>query len=262
MATSRAENDAADAALIEWLSRSPQEETLEPDLPIIDPHHHAWLDGAVHHRYLIDEMAADFGSGHNVVSTVFVDCESMYTEGVSDGMEPVGETMFAQGLAAMADSGKWGATRIAQGIISRVDLTLGPETVEKVLRAHMRAPNFRGVRTFKMAHWPPQPGVPDIDPLDDPAFAGSVAVLEKLGLILEVYCGENLAAFTRIVRLAEMFPQLTIVFNHCGAKIGPACFTSTEVVDEWTAQVAAVAACENVIMKLGKTDLMMAVVQR
>ena len=40
------------------------EEILEPDLPICDPHHHLWDRAG--HRYLLDELLADTGSGHNV----------------------------------------------------------------------------------------------------------------------------------------------------------------------------------------------------
>eukprot|EP01043_Picozoa_sp_COSAG02_P094401 COSAG02_NODE_30841_length_544_cov_1.008989_1_plen_85_part_10 len=73
-------------------------------------------------RYLIDEIMEDMNSGHNVTATVFVDCFSMYTEGVMDGSQTVGETSFAQGVYDMANSGAWGSTRLCQGIISRVDL--------------------------------------------------------------------------------------------------------------------------------------------
>ena len=52
-----------------WLARH-REEILEPDLPIVDPHHHLWdFPG---HRYLLPELLADTGSGHNIVQTVFV----------------------------------------------------------------------------------------------------------------------------------------------------------------------------------------------
>ena len=52
------------------------EETLEPDLPICDPHHHLWEfnHARVAHRYLLDEILEDLNSGHNVVSTVFIEC--------------------------------------------------------------------------------------------------------------------------------------------------------------------------------------------
>ena len=63
---------ASDVELLNWLAGAEQEETLEPDLPIIDPHHHFWIEGAVQTRFLLDEAAADFASGHNIVKTVFV----------------------------------------------------------------------------------------------------------------------------------------------------------------------------------------------
>jgi hypothetical protein len=59
-----------------------------------------------------------------------------------------------------------------------------------------------------MANWPADP-IGDTDPLDDPIFVEGLGVVEKLGLVLEVFCGENLEAFARIVRLAEMFPSLS-----------------------------------------------------
>ena len=74
---------------------------------------------------------------------------------MTDGSQTVGETTFAQGVAAMAESGAWGKTRVCAGIISRVDLTLGAETVERYLRAHIAAgKNFRGIRSFDLAPWP------------------------------------------------------------------------------------------------------------
>src|SRR5215472_17383529 len=55
----------------DWLARAPAEPIIEPDLPIIDTHHHVWRDRG---RYMLDEVLADTGSGHNVVATVFIDC--------------------------------------------------------------------------------------------------------------------------------------------------------------------------------------------
>ena len=48
----------------DWLGQV-QEEILEPALPICDPHHHLWDHPGS--RYLLDELLADTGSGHNVV---------------------------------------------------------------------------------------------------------------------------------------------------------------------------------------------------
>ena len=62
---------AGDAA---WLAQV-EEATLEPDLPIVDPHHHLWDHPGS--RYLLDELLQDTGSGHNVVATVFMECAAM-----------------------------------------------------------------------------------------------------------------------------------------------------------------------------------------
>src|SRR6266851_5334482 len=58
-----------------WLATAPPEPILDPDLPIVDPHHHLWLRGG--HPYLLDELLADLNTGHNVVATVFEECHSM-----------------------------------------------------------------------------------------------------------------------------------------------------------------------------------------
>jgi len=44
----------------EWLAQI-TEEALEPDLPIIDPHHHLWQfrNDRTAHCYLLDEILAD-----------------------------------------------------------------------------------------------------------------------------------------------------------------------------------------------------------
>jgi hypothetical protein len=61
----------------DWL-RQHDEPVLEPDLPIVDPHHHLWDRDS---RYLLDELLDDVDSGHNVRATVFIQCRSMYRAG-------------------------------------------------------------------------------------------------------------------------------------------------------------------------------------
>ena len=51
------------------------EDALEPDLPIVDPHHHLWDR---QQRYLLDELVRDLNSGHNILATVYLQCGSMY----------------------------------------------------------------------------------------------------------------------------------------------------------------------------------------
>ena len=51
-----------DADLKAWLAKRPTEAALEPDLPIIDPHHHFW-DTPHRGRYFLPELLADIGGG-------------------------------------------------------------------------------------------------------------------------------------------------------------------------------------------------------
>ena len=127
----------------EWLGLV-SEVALEPDLPICDPHHHLWDHPG--NRYLLDELLGDTSSGHNVVSTVFMECGSMYRASGPESMRPVGETEFVNGIAAMSASGSYGATKACAAIVSFADLNLG-SAVGDVLDAHGSASErFRGIR--------------------------------------------------------------------------------------------------------------------
>jgi hypothetical protein len=86
----------------EWLAGR-REEILQPELPIVDPHHHLWdRPGA---RYLLDELLEDLNQGHRILATVFLQCNSMYRRGGDPALAPIGETEFVNGVAAMAASG-------------------------------------------------------------------------------------------------------------------------------------------------------------
>src|ERR1700742_1932614 len=112
------------------------EDIIEPELEICDPHHHLWdFPGSV---YLLPQLLADLTSGHNVTSTVFVECGSFYRAGAPGGHGFVGETEFVNGVAAMAASGRYGPILACEGIVSRADLTMGAD-VGAVLDAHIAA---------------------------------------------------------------------------------------------------------------------------
>jgi predicted TIM-barrel fold metal-dependent hydrolase len=127
-----------------WLALR-QEEIIEPGLEIVDPHHHLW--DRPEHRFLINELLADTGSGHNIAQTVFIECGSMYRADGPVEMKPVGETEFVNGTAAMSASGQYGPTRLCRGIAGHADLRLG-DGVARVLEAQITAGDgrFRGIR--------------------------------------------------------------------------------------------------------------------
>src|SRR6185369_2864408 len=105
----------------QWLARRPAEKALEPDLPIIDAHHHLWDHREKGIRYLFEDFQADLHAGHRIVSTVFVEASSMYRASGPEHLRPVGEVEFARGMAAMAASGIYGETRVAEAIVGCAD---------------------------------------------------------------------------------------------------------------------------------------------
>ena len=103
----------------DWLARR-KEPILEPNLPIVDPHHHLW--DRPHWVYMLDDLLADINSGHNIVATVFLQCRSMHRAEGPEAFRPVGETEFVNGVAAMSASGGYGPAKICAGIVGHVDL--------------------------------------------------------------------------------------------------------------------------------------------
>ena len=229
------------------------EDVLEPALPICDPHHHLWDHPG--RRYLLDELLADTGSGHDVRSTVFVECLSMYRAAGPVALRPVGETEFVNGIAAMSASGRYGSTRVAAGIVSFADLTLGEEA-GRVLDAHLAAsPRFRGIRhaagwdaseAVRNSHTNPPPGL-----LGDPRFRRGFAELARRRLTFDVWCYHP--QLGEVTDLARAFPDTTIVLDHFGGPlgIGPYRGRRAEVFAGWRGAIRALAECRNVVAKLG-----------
>src|SRR3954470_6910278 len=135
-----------DAALKAWLAKRPTEAAPEPDLPIIDPHHHFW-DMPNRGHYLLPELLTDIGGGHNIVSTVFLECRAMYRKDGPREMAALGEVEFVTGIAAMSASGGYGPCRVAEGIVGGGDLSVGAR-VRELLEAEITAASgrLRGLR--------------------------------------------------------------------------------------------------------------------
>ncbi len=236
----------------QWLNQV-VEEIVEPERPICDPHHHLWHRAGS--RYLLDELMADTGSGHNVVSTVFVECASMYRADGPASMRCVGETEFVNGVAAMTASGGYGEFRACLGIVSLADLTLGTK-VGEVLDAHMAASSrFRGIR--HAAGWDASDDIRNshTDPCEelllDGKFREGFAELGKRSLSFDAWLYHP--QIPELTDLARAFPDTTIIFNHFGGPlgIGPYAGQREEIFSRWQENVAALAECPNVYAKLG-----------
>jgi predicted TIM-barrel fold metal-dependent hydrolase len=243
----------------DWLDRR-REPILEPELPIIDPHHHLW--DRPDWRYLLDELLADTNSGHNILATVFVQARAMTRATGPVEMRPLGETEFVNGVAAMSASGIYGKTRVCAGIVGHADLTLGSR-VEPVLAAHMRAAGdrFRGIR--HTTAWDADSSIrnPAYNPprglLGDKTFRQGFAVLGRLGLSFDAWLYHP--QIDELADLARAFPQTMIVLNHVGGPIGIGAYAGRhkEVFPVWASSIRGIAAGPNVCVKLGGLGMRM-----
>jgi predicted TIM-barrel fold metal-dependent hydrolase len=239
----------------DWLALT-QEPTLEPELPICDPHHHFWdlrPERLPYPRYLLHELVADVQCGHNVRSTVFIETRAMYRPDGPVELRPVGEVEFVQGLAAASASGLYGPCRAAAAIVGHADLKLG-DRVKPVLEALQAAsPNrFRGIR--HTVTWDPHPEVGNREHegvLATANFRAGAHVLARLGLSLDT--GLCFPQLPELAAFAQAVPELTIILNHLGGlnRVGPYAHRDDEVLATWRRGLSAVAACPNVHLKLG-----------
>ena len=240
-----------------WLEQV-TEAALEPELPIIDPHHHLWdFPG---NRYFLDELLADTGGGHNVVATVFVECMAMYRADGPEALRPVGETEFVNGVAAQSASGIYGQTAACAGIVSFADLALG-DGVRPVLEAHIAAApaRFRGIRhatgwdshdDIQNSHTHPPEGL-----LGDSKFRKGFAALADYGLSFDAWLYHH--QITELTALARAVPEVPVVLDHFGGPlgIGPYANKRAEIFAQWQKDMAALAECPNVYVKLGGINM-------
>jgi predicted TIM-barrel fold metal-dependent hydrolase len=237
----------------EWLARR-SETILEPELPIVDPHHHLWERPGW--RYMLDALLADTNSGHNIMATVFVQCRSMHRAHGPEEMKPVGETEFVNGIAAMSASGGYGKTKLCAGIVGHADLRLGTR-VRPVLEAHIGAGGgrFRGIR--HITAWDADPALMNpayaVPPnlMGDATFRQGFACLAPMNLSFDAWLYHP--QIDELTSLAQAFPDTRICLNHVGGPLGIGAYGGKrdEVFATWSRAVRALARSTNVFVKLG-----------
>lgn len=260
------------------MSQLSTEPILEPDLPIIDAHHHMWLQSEAalsaldamdtiisrsigptyrrYARYLLDEFLADLQTGHNIRATVFCQCSAMYRVRGPERMRTVGEVEFINGVAAMAASGLFGGIQVCAGIVGGLDFKLG-DGVEEVLHAQMQAggDRYRGVRATGLLSdedasiLGPLNNAPHI--LKSEKFREGFKWLGRLGLSFDVLLLDP--QLPDLVDLARDFPDTQIILNHVGVPLGVGRFAGKREgrFPIWRDNVRALAQCPNVVVKLG-----------
>jgi L-fuconolactonase len=239
------------------------ETPIDPLRPIIDPHLHLWeilpAPGSLQapQRFLFDELRATVAaSGHNVTHTVFVECHAMHRADGPQELRPVGETEFANGIAAMSASGAYGPCRVAHRIVAHADLRLG-DKVRGVLEAHRAAAGerFRGIRMGMAYSDAGLFGHPC-----DTALRGLMAsaavregarALAGMDLSLDVWCLHT--QLDELAALADAVPDLAIVLDHVGTPevAGTWAGRANEARAEWAARLAELARRPNVAIKIG-----------
>ena len=238
-------HDPANEPLEQWLAQEVPEAVLEPDLPIIDPHHHLWdlrkaqtepFLSFAQKVYLCDEITNDIErSGHRIVQTVFAQCAAFYRADGPDAMQCVGETEFVHGIAAMSRSGAYGPTRLCTGIFGAADLRAG-RSVAPVLQAHMAASaNFRGIRSAFPRSL-------------DTEFLAGYAVLAKHNLSFDNY-SPDCERLPALAQLANAQPDVTVIVNHLGGRIDPD--GDADGFAKWRGCIDAIAQCPNAVLKVG-----------
>ena len=250
------------------------ETILEPDLPIVDPHHHLWLrppamiaslpppthgfDKVTRRvpRYLLDEFLADLNTGHNIRATVFVQCGAMYRADGPAAFKPVGEIEFVNGVAAECASGVRGDIRACAGIVGHVDLTQGP-VIDEVLEAHIRAagPRFKGIR--HSASYDADPNV--LGPLAriggglyaSSDFRDGYARLARHGLSFDAWLLEP--QLPELIDLVKGHPDIPVVLDHVGTPLGLAAYEGRreERFGIWRENIKKLADLPHVNVKLG-----------
>lgn len=238
--------------LAEWIGQC-HEPALDPDLPIVDPHHHLWDDERG--RYQLDEFFQEIASsGHNVVATVYAQFKAMYRVDGPESLHPVGEVEFANGLAAVSASGRHGKIRLCEGIIGHADMLLG-DKVRSVLEALVAAGNGRLSGIRHGAQW--DDGVvahgkvfPPRYMLLDPQFSRAFAHLAPLGLSFDAWMFYS--QLPDLMDLLRKFPNTTVVLDHVGGALGlPPHIDRDHVFSIWRQNIRELSRFPNLNVKLG-----------
>jgi predicted TIM-barrel fold metal-dependent hydrolase len=248
------------------------EKILEPDLPIIDPHHHLWdlrpvigafseprhdfLEALVDAAYYtFDQLQADTHSGHNIVATVFMECGAFYDGSRGEDLKTVGEVEFVNGVAAQGASGLYGDYRPCAAIVGHADLTLGSRAGAVLDALQAASPRFVGIR--HAAAWDDDPevlGPPFHHPPGlylDTKFREGFSELGKRGLTFDAWLLEP--QLGDLLDLARAFPDQPIILDHCGTPLNIASYRGklNANFDRWSKMIRQIADCPNVTVKLG-----------
>src|SRR5262245_28822350 len=112
------------------------EKIVDPDVPVIDAHHHLWPVESPISTYPIEQFRDEIARrGHNVVATVFAECMACYRSEGDEALRPVGETDYVIASCPRPEDGE---SIVAAGIVGFADLRQ-PRLAARTLDAHVEA---------------------------------------------------------------------------------------------------------------------------
>lgn len=233
-----------------------QEEIIEPEREIIDPHHHLWRNG-FGFDYMQDEFLADTGSGHRVIKSVYIEARAFYLEDGPEHLRPTGESSAIAKIAAQLSTDAK-QVQIA-GIVAHADLRLGdrPELLTELLQAQQAcsARLLRGIRHAGARD--PRPndllisGRAPVNLYGRDDFRAGLRLLAAQGLSYDTWHFHHQAK--DFLELAQAVPEATIVLDHFGTPLGVGVYAGRreEIYQKWREDICAIAKCPNVVLKLG-----------
>lgn len=239
-----------------WLQQV-REDIIDPQRPIIDPHHHLWMK-RFGRNYLLPEFWQDSGSGHNVQKSVFMECRAFYLREGPEYLRPTGETTYITNLARDSADDP-GHTTVA-GIVAHADLTLAgneKDQLREILQRHRDICDelFKGIRHAGARDKRPQdlfiPGSAPPYLYGKESFRSGLRLLAEQNLVYDTwhYHHQNLD----FIDLARAVPECTMVLDHFGTPLGVGIYRSCrdEIFQQWKRDMKELASCENVYVKLG-----------
>ena len=238
-----------------WLEQV-EEEIVDAERPIIDPHHHLWSDKDEASDYEIEHLWSDMAKGHKVIGTVFVECSTNYRKEGPKELWPVGETEYVVNQAKKSRDASTSAQAPILGIVSHANLKLG-EAVIEVIEAHREAAGglLRGIR-HSVAYYPHPPAVARYTGrirhlLLDAQFRRGFAQLASAGLSFDAWLTHE--QIPELTDIARAFPDTTIICDHFGGPMGIGEYAGKqlEIFPQWQKNIAELATCKNVVAKLG-----------
>jgi predicted TIM-barrel fold metal-dependent hydrolase len=228
---------------------------LDPDLPIVDAHHHLVQRPTL--RYLLDEYLEDAMAGHHIVGSVYVETLAMARKDGPELLRPLGEVEFANGIGAMAASGVYGDCLVCAGIVGYADLRYGSQVAELLERSVQVAPDrFRGIRQVTIEHPTELPfkyisNRPPVGAMTHPQFKDGFAQLARFDLTFDAAVFHH--QLDDVGQLAATFPMTTIVLNHAGSvmAMGMSVIERAEIFKNWESAMRRLAEHPNVVVKVG-----------